>query len=73
MAISDFFHCDNILDRPVDSHLFTALLAKARLVGNGFEFPNRRQVGGEFLDDNHGSCSDQNRILVGKDDNIFGL
>ena len=71
--IDDFFHCDNILDRPVDSHRFTALLAKAQLVGNGFEFPNRRQVGGELLDHNYGSCSNQNRIIVGKDADIFGL
>ena len=49
------------------------LLAKARLVGNEFKCPNGRQVGGELLDHKYGSCSNQNRILVGKDANIFGL
>ena len=57
IAISDFFHCDNIQDIVVESHRFATLLAKARLVGNYFKCPNRRQVGGELLDHNYGSCS----------------
>ena len=73
MSIADFFHCKNIQYIAVESHWFATLLAKVRLVGNDFKCQNRRQVGGEFLDHNYGSCSDQNRIIVGKDANIFGM
>ena len=73
MAIADFFLCENIQDIVVGSHRFAILLAKAQLVGIYFKLLNRRQVGGDFLDHNCRSCSNQNRVLVGKDANIFGL
>ena len=73
MAISDFFHCYNIQDRSVESCRFLTLLAKALLFGNDFKCPNRRQVGGEFLDHKYGGCSYQNPILVGEYADIFGL
>ena len=41
MAIADFFHCENIQDRAVESHRLSTLLAKAQLVGNDFKFPIR--------------------------------
>ena len=73
MVISDFFHCDNIQDRAVKSHRFETMLVKERQVGNDFKCLNRRQVGGSFLDHNCRICSNQNRILVWEDANIFGL
>ena len=73
MAIADFFHFENIQDRAVKSHQFSTLLSKAQLVRNDFKCPNRKQFGGELLDHNYGSCSNQNRILVGKHADIFGL
>ena len=73
MAISDFFHCENIQDRAVESHRFVTLLAKAQLVGNYFKFPNRIHVGGEVLEHNYWSCSNHNQILLRKDADIFGL
>ena len=36
IAIADLFHCENIQDIAVESRRFSTLLAKARLVGNGF-------------------------------------
>ena len=73
MDISDLFHCDNILDRAVESNWFATMIAKECLVGNGFKCLNMRQVGGECLDHNYSSCSNQNCIIVGKDADIFGL
>ena len=73
MAIADFFHCENIQDREVESHQFATLNAKPQLVGNDFKCPNRRQVGGKFLDHNYLSCNDQNWIIVGKYVDIFYL
>ena len=73
MAIADLFHCANIQDGAFKSHWYATLLAKAPLVGNDFKCPNRRQLGGEFLDRNYGSCSNQNRIVVGKYADTFGL
>ena len=73
MAIADFFHCENTQDRAVEYHRFATLLTKARLVSNYLKGPNRKQVGGEFLYHNYGSCSNQSRILVGKDAYIFDL
>ena len=73
IAIADLFQCKNVQDRAVESPWFVTLLAKERLFGNSFKCPNRRQVGGEFLDHNYRSCSNRNRILVGKYADIFGL
>ena len=73
MAIAGFFHCDIIQYRAVNYHRFAILLSNERLVGYPFKCPNRRQVGGELLDHNYGSCSDSNRIIVGKDADIFCL
>ena len=73
MAIADFFHCENIPDGAVESGRFATMLNKARLVGNDFKIPNRRQVGGELLEHNYKSCSAQNLNLVLKDAHIFGL
>ena len=73
MAIADLFHCENIQDRAVKSHWFATLISKERRVGNDFKCPNKKKAGGKFLDHNYRSCSDQNRIIFGKDSDIFGL
>ena len=73
MAIADFFHCENIQDGAVESFWFATMLYRARLVGNTFKMPNRRQAGGELLDCNYKSFSTQNLVLVLKDVSIVGL
>ena len=73
MSISNFWHCENIPDRVFESHRFQILIMKARLVGSDFSIPNRRQVGGDILDHNYNSCTEQNVGLIGKDVEFFGI
>ncbi len=49
MAIADFFHCENIPDRVVESVRFKQLLEKARYVGSDFKIPSRKKIGGKFF------------------------
>ena len=50
MAIADFFHCENIADRVVESTRFKYMLKQARLVGGEFWPPTRKKIGGkEFI------------------------
>ncbi len=47
MAIADFFHCENIADRVVESARFKYILKQARLVGGEFRPPTRKKIRGK--------------------------
>ncbi len=49
MAIADFFHCENLPDRAVESNRFRKILDVAKVVGSGFTVPSRKKIGGELL------------------------
>ncbi len=44
MAIANFFHCENIADRVVESTRFKYMLKQARLVGGEFWSPTRKKL-----------------------------
>ncbi len=44
MAIADFFHCENIVDRIVELTRFKYKLKQARLVGGEFWPPMRKKL-----------------------------
>ena len=47
MAMADFFHCENIADRVVESTRFKYMLKQARLAGSEFRPPTRKKIGGK--------------------------
>ncbi len=47
MVIADFFHCENIADRIVESTRFKYLLKQAQLVGGEFWPPTRKKIEGK--------------------------
>ncbi len=47
MAIADFFHCENIVDRVVESTRFMYMLKQAWLVGGEFRPQTRKKIGGK--------------------------
>ncbi len=49
MAISDFFHCENLPHRAVESNRFCKIMDVAKVVGSGFTIPRRNKIGGELL------------------------
>ena len=49
------------------------MITKSRLVGGDFKIPNRKQIGGELLNLNYISCTDQNLVIIEKDAMIFGI
>ncbi len=49
MAIMDFFHCENLPDRAVESNCFCQILDVAKVVGSGFTIPSRKKIGGELF------------------------
>ncbi len=49
MAITDFFHCENIPGCVVESVHFKQLLEKARYIGSDFKIPSRKKIGGKFF------------------------
>ncbi len=49
MAIADFFHCENLPDRAVESNCFCKILDFVKVVGSGFTIPSRKKIGGELL------------------------
>ena len=73
MAITNFWHCENITDQVVKSHRFQTLITKTRLVVSDFRIPNRGHVGGDILDHNCNSCTEQNVGLIGKYAEVFGI
>ncbi len=48
MEIMDFFHCDNLPDRAVESNCLYKILGVAKVVGSGFTIPSRKEIGGEL-------------------------
>ncbi len=49
MAIADFFHCENLPDRDVESNRFCKILDVAKVVGSGFTVPSRKKIGGDLF------------------------
>ena len=47
MAIADFFHCENIADRVVESTRFKYMLKQACWWGGEFWPPTRKKIGGK--------------------------
>jgi hypothetical protein len=73
MAIADFFHCENIADRVVESPCLARLIKLARLVGNDFKMPSRKKISGELLDLNFQTVYNENKALLCRDASVFGL
>ncbi len=49
MAIANFFHCENLPDRAVESNRFCKILDFAKVVGSGFTILSRKKIGGELF------------------------
>jgi len=73
MAIADFFHCENIPDKVVESERFARVIKKARTIGNDFNIPSRSKIGGELLDLNFETVYKANKEALLKDASVFGL
>ena len=73
MAIADLFHCENIPDSTVQSARFAIVLKKARLVGNDFKMPGRKMIGGPLLALNYKTCFEENKSLILKNADVYGL
>ncbi len=48
-AVEDFFHCENLPDRAIESNRFIKILDVAKVVGSVFTIPSRKKIGGELL------------------------
>ncbi len=73
MAITDFFHCENIPDAVVESPRFKRLVKVCRLVGEDFVVPNRKKNGGELLDVNYENTHGLNKTELLKEAKVFGF
>jgi hypothetical protein len=73
MAITDFFHCENIPDAVVESPRFKRLVKVCCLVGEDFVVPNCKRVGGELLDINCENIYSQNKAELMKEAQVFGF
>ncbi len=49
MAIADFFHCEILPDRAVESNRFRKILDVAKVVGSGFTILSRKKIEGELF------------------------
>ncbi len=49
MANADFFHCENLPDRAIESNRFGKILDVANVVCLRFTIPSRKKIGGELL------------------------
>ncbi len=49
MFIADFFHCENLPDRAVESNQFCKILVVANVVGSGFTISSRKKIGDELF------------------------
>ena len=67
MAIADLWHCENFLDRSVESARFKLVIKYARLVGGDFKIPTRRSIGGELLTLNYKGCYEHNKQDIMKE------
>lgn len=73
MAIANFWHCDNIPDAAVESPRFKYLLKCARLVSKEYKPPHRKRIAGELLDLNYANRHAENKAMVTKEADTFGL
>ncbi len=48
-VIVDFFYCENLPCRAVESNCFCKTLDVVKVVGSGFTIPSRKKIGGELL------------------------
>ena len=72
MAITDFFHCENVADSIVDSIRFKTMLEKIKLPSSDFKPPHRHLIGGDLLDINFASCYHSNKKVISKEAMTFG-
>ncbi len=63
MAIADFFHCENVADRVVESTRFKYMLKQARLVGDEFRPPMRKKIGGKKFFNINLNCNISSNIM----------
>jgi hypothetical protein len=73
MAIADFFHCENISDKVVESPRFKRLISVCRLVGDKFVPPDAHKIGGKLLDLNFTNTYERNKVELLKESRVFGL
>jgi hypothetical protein len=73
MAVSDFFHCENIPDMVVESPRFKWMVSVLSKVGSNFEIPKQRQIGGPLLDLNFQIKYFDNKTNLLKSADVFGL
>jgi hypothetical protein len=73
MSVASFFHENNIADRAVESSSFKLMINYARMVGGGYKPPNRNDVGGKLLDINYSNVIDNNKSLLEREADIFGI
>ena len=73
MAIASFFHENNIPDWVVASGLFKVMINQARMVGSGYKPPQCQDIGGKLLDINYSNVIDNNKRLLEREADTFGL
>ena len=73
MAITDFFHSENIPDSIVESPTFECLVKFCQIVGSDFVLPGRSKIGGSLLDLNYQKTYEQNKATILKEALVFGL
>jgi hypothetical protein len=73
LAIADFWHSENLPDRAVDSKRFRRILKLAKTVESDYVPPNRNRIGGDLLDLNFTTCVNQNKALIQKEADVFGV
>ena len=73
MAVVDFIHCDGLAFSIVESPRLMTLIKIARLVGNDFEPPSRRQVSDKLHANNYKSTHVDNDAMLMDDAETFGL
>lgn len=73
MAIATFFHENNLPDRAVNSSSFKIMIKYARMVGTSYKPPDRLDIGGTLLDINHKNIVENNKEVLCREADIFGL
>ena len=73
MAIADLIHCEGLAFAISESPRMMAVIRVARLVGNDFTPPSRRQVSGKLLTANYNNTREDNLRSINNDAETFGL
>ena len=73
MAIATFFHENNLPDRAVNSSSFKIMIKYARMVGSSYNTPARQEIGGTLLDVNYKNVVENNKEVLCREADIFGL